>query len=224
MTKERTSNFEETHKGKTESMKTLDTEEKKIQKICDAIRKETLEPVQVEASTILDQAQIKAQAILDEAKLAAKELLNHARDRIEQEKNVFHSSLLQATKQSVEALKQEIESKLFNRSLEEEIQQYMKDPQVIAKVIDALIAAVEKEGRHADLKAQLPKTCSSKEVAAYLSKSVLDKLHMEASGDFIGGAEVILKDKKMTLEMSDEAVKELLASFVRKDFRTFIFS
>ena len=41
--------------------------------------------------------------------------------------------------------------------------------------------------------------------------------------DIKGGAEIKLKDKKVTIELTDAAVKELLASYVIPELRAKIF-
>ena len=54
-------------------MKGLETGKDKIQKICDALRKETLEPAKQEAREIVENAHLKADEILQEAKKKAEE-------------------------------------------------------------------------------------------------------------------------------------------------------
>jgi V/A-type H+-transporting ATPase subunit E len=42
-------------------------------------------------------------------------------------------------------------------------------------------------------------------------------------GSFKGGAQLQWHDRKLTLDMSDDALKELLSTYVRKDFRKMLF-
>jgi len=43
-------------------------------------------------------------------------------------------------------------------------------------------------------------------------------------GEMFGGAKLQVKEKQMTLDMSDETLQEMLATYAREDFRKFIFS
>lgn len=207
-------------------MKTLDKGQEKIKKICEALRDETLEPAQKEAQDIIKAAHKQAEHILAEAQKKAESLQAGARASIEQERNVFQSSLQQAAKQSVEALRQSIEAKFFNEHLYEIIEKGAVDPQLIANLINAIVKALEREGVAANLTALIPKDISERQVNELLLKDVISKLREKSVviGDFTGGAKVTLNNKRVTIDISQEALKELLGSYiVRKDFRKLVF-
>lgn len=207
-------------------MKTLEKGQEKIKKICEALRDETLEPAKKEAEEIIRQAQNQADSILTEAQKAAAKLHAEAKSAIEQEQNVFYSSLSQAVKQSLEVLRQSIENKFFNENLLSLIEKNTADPQHVANLINAIIKALEKEGLAANLTALIPKTISPRQVNELLLQDALKKLRENSVeiGDFKGGAKVKVNDKRMTIDISEEALKELLANYVvRKDFRKLMF-
>ncbi|PJD93488.1 MAG: V-type ATP synthase subunit E [Parachlamydia sp.] len=197
----------------------------KIQKICDTLRKETLEPAKQEAQSIVAEAHAKAARIVKEAEHEAKALHEHARKSIEQERNVFQSSLEQAARQSLEALRQAVEHELFNKELEKVIERQTADPAIIAKVINAIVEALQKDGLSADLSAVIPKYVSTEQVNALLLQNVISKLREKgvALGDFTGGAEVKVHGKRLTIDITDKTLKEILAEYARKDFRQLIF-
>lgn len=197
----------------------------KIQKICDTLRKETLEPAKQEAQSIVAEAHAKAARIVKEAEHEAKALHEHARKSIEQERNVFQSSLEQAARQSLEALRQAVEHELFNKELEKVIERQTADPAIIAKVINAIVEALQKDGLSADLSAVIPKHVSTEQVNALLLQNVISKLREKgvALGDFTGGAEVKVHGKRLTIDITDKTLKEILAEYARKDFRQLIF-
>jgi V/A-type H+-transporting ATPase subunit E len=206
-------------------MKTLERGQDKIQKICDKIRRETLEPAKEEAQSIIAAAKKRVDEIIKEAEHQAEQLIKQAKGKIEQERNVFHSSLQQAAKQTLEGLKQEIESKFFNEELQTVLEKQLANPQLIANLINGLVKAIEKDGMSADLAAVIPHTVSAEEVNALLLDNVRKKLKdgpLEV-GSFAGGAQVKLVGRKMTLDLTDQALKELLANYMRKDFRQTIF-
>lgn len=207
-------------------MRSLEKGQDKIQKICDKLRHETIEPAKDEAQMILAEARKRAEDIKAEAERHAEQLLKQARGQIEQERNVFHSALQQAAKQTVEGLRQEIEHKLFNEELENMVEKQLSDPKVIAEIINGLVQAVEKEGLTTDLTAIIPRLVSSEDVNALLLERVRKRLKNKPleMGGFAGGAQVKLHGKKMTLDLTDQAIRELLAHYIRKDFRKLIFS
>lgn len=207
-------------------MKTLEKGQDKIQKICDQLRQGTLEPAEEEAQQILIEARKNAEAIQAEAERGAEQLLKQARAQIEQERNVFHSSLQQAAKQTVEALRQEIEHKLFNEELQTLLEKQTADPRVIADLLNGIVKALEKEGLATDLAAVIPKLISSDDVNALLVDGVRKRLKAQPLnvGNFAGGAQVKLHGKKMIIDFSDQAIKELLANYMHKEFRKMLFS
>lgn len=207
-------------------MKTLEKGQDKIKKICDTLKRETLEPAKQEADDIIKNAKERSEQIIKEAEAEAKKIIKEARLAVEQERNVFHSSLDQALKQTLEALKQEVEQKLFNESLEKIVSQHMSDPKVIANIINAVITAIEKEGLSKDFSAIVPKASSAESINRSLAVNILEQLkdHSVTLGPCTGGAQVKLIDKRMTIDISDQALCDYLISYVRKDFRKWLFA
>jgi V/A-type H+/Na+-transporting ATPase subunit E len=207
-------------------MKSLEKGHDKIKKICTILRDETLEPAQKEAEEIIKQAQNKAESIIAEGQSAAEKLLAEARAEIERERNVFQSSLTQASKQSLEFLRQSIETKFFSESLPKVIEKNAADPQLVAKLITAIIHALEKEGLAADLTTLIPKTITPRQINELLLEEILKTLknHSVSLGKNGAGVLVKLEDRKMTIDISEDSLKELMANYVvRKDFRKMFF-
>jgi V/A-type H+-transporting ATPase subunit E len=207
-------------------MKTLDKGQDKIQKICEILRDETLAPAKKQAEEIVKEAQKKAESLLVEAQKAAHRLLENARSEIEQEKNVFEASLSQAAKQCLEALRQNIETRFFNTHLSSLIEKNANHPNLIASLINAIIQALEKEGLAANLTVLIPKTIPPREVNELLLNNVAETLKEGSvlNGPFAAGVQVKIANKKMTIDLSEEALKDLLSQYVvRKDFRKLFF-
>lgn len=207
-------------------MRSLEKGQDKIQKICDQLRLETLQPAEEEAQRILEEAKKKAEEIQSEAERHAEQILKQARGQIEQERNVFHSSLQQAAKQTVEGLRQEIEHKFFSEELQSLLEKQLTDPKIVAELINGIVKAIEKEGLTVDLSAVIPSLVSANDVNALLLDGVRKRLKGKPLeiGGFVGGIQVKLHGKKMTVDLTDHAIKELLANYIRKDFRKLIFS
>lgn len=206
-------------------MKTLEKGGEKIKKICHALREETLEPAQEESKRILEEAKAERDRVLRQAEQEAKGIIANARKSVEQEKKVFETSLQQAAKQSVEVLRQEIEKQLFNKELYSLIEKGTASPQVVATLVEAIAKALAKDGLDADLEALVPKTLKAADVNKLIGQAILQKLKdgTVKLGGFSGGAQVRLVDKKMTIDISEGALVELLTGFLREDFRKLFF-
>lgn len=207
-------------------MKTLENENEKVNRICELLRKETLEPAEKEAIEIIKQAKHQADKIIQEARSQADQIVSIAQSQVAQEKKVFESSLYQGAKQGLEQLRQEIEGKLFHPQLEALVLNHVKQPSVVAQIIDALINGIKQTGISGDLKAYIPKDISKDKINQLLLEETVKQLgsHSVEVGNFEGGAQVKLMNKKMTLDMTDAALKELLIEHVRGDFRKYFFS
>lgn len=176
-------------------MKTLDKGQDKIRKISDGIRLEVLQPAREEAERIIEEANAKAEAIVKAAEKKAQKLLEDAKVAIDHERNVFHSSLAQSSKQTLEALKQSIEGKLFNEELEAVVAQQTSDPKIVAGLITAIVNAVDREGLSTDISAVIPKGITPQQVNQLLTQEVLKKLkdNSVSVGAFAGGAQIKLE-------------------------------
>lgn len=208
-------------------MKTLEKAQDKMKQICNVLRDETLEPAKKQAEELVKEARKQADEILAEARNCAKKIVEDARKSIEQERGIFHSSMQQAAKQSLEALRQSIEIKFFNEQLETLIEGGTNSAEVVAKLINTVVKAIEKEGLSADLTAMVPKTILPKDVNTLLLQDVLRVLKEQSVvvGSFSGGARVKLNNKQMSIDITQDALKELLGSYVvRKDFRKLLFA
>jgi len=206
-------------------MENLETGKDKIKKLCEVLKNETLKPAQEEAQQILEIAQQEAHQIIRDAERKAGEIQNQSNIEIQKEKELFETSLKLACAQGIESLRQEIENKLFSDSLINWVDAQTKDPEVGKKLITALVNAIEKEGTSADFSALIPKDVPAEKVNALLGREILDKLKEKSVvvGSFIGGVQLKLHDRKLTLDLSDEAIKELLGLYIRKDFRRLLF-
>lgn len=206
-------------------MKEQLTGSQKIQEICSALKEETLQPAKQEAQRILEEAEAKARDIVHRAEQEAESIVGQGRQQIQQERSVFESNLSQAAKQSIQALRQEIESKLFNDELDALLKSGTGNSHVVAQLITAVVHAIEKQGIGADLEALIPQQVPAEAVSQALGQEVSSKLQGEgvSLGRFFGGAQVRIRDQRMTIDISDAALKELLESYVRKDFRAKLF-
>jgi len=206
-------------------MKGLETGKDKVKKICDVLRHETIEPAKQEAREIVDNAQREADEIIQAAKREASKILHEAQMEIQKQKNVFEASLKQASRQAVEILKSDIENKLFHPELTKLLTKPLQDPHVIAKLINTVITSLQKEGVDANLSVYIPASIPARAVNELLTSAILEKLKEKSVliGELSGGIEVKLHKENITIEISETTLKEILAQFIRKDFRELFF-
>lgn len=206
-------------------MNHTDTGKDRIRKICEVIREETLVPAKEEAHKIVEKATNAAELIIQKAKEEALELVKNGTLELERQKKIFQSSLEQTFKQTLAALKLKIEEELFNKELSAWLEKSTSDPNIVSALIEALVLAIEKEGSSVDFSAYVPKTVPPETVLALLGERIVKKLREQKVeiADFKGGAQIVLHDKKIRLDLSDEALKELLAHYTRKEFRKILF-
>jgi V/A-type H+-transporting ATPase subunit E len=72
----------------------------------------------------------------------------------------------------------------------------------------------------------IPKNISPRSINELLGKQVLEQLKHQSVviGDFEGGVQIQLKGRRITIDISDATVRELIAQYIRRDFREMIFN
>ncbi|MCH9613460.1 MAG: V-type proton ATPase subunit E [Chlamydiia bacterium] len=203
-------------------MKAIDSGKDKVKKICDVLKRETLEPAKRDALELIRDAEEKAEVLLAKAKEAADEEIRKAREQIAQEKRVFESSLSLSAKQALNALKAEIATKLMSQEVGELIN--VQTPEMSAKLLDVILQAIEKDGLDANLEIALARNIDKDELVKHLGASsakFLEKNELVV-GNFVGGVSVRLKDAKITIDLTEQTLKELLINYTREDFRSLI--
>lgn len=207
-------------------MSDLETGKEKLKKICEVLRNEALEPAKDEADKLVEEAKAESKRIIEEAKREAKRIVALAETEVQRKNKLFESSLSSSAKQALLALRQEIEKRLFNDELVEWVDKETLSEETSAKFINAIVEAIRKEGLSTDLSVFVASSLKAEKVNALLAKEVLEKLKeksvvLSALGS---GIQVKLHDRKITLDLSDRALAELLSKFLRKDFQTHLFA
>ena len=206
-------------------MKNLETGKDKIQKICDAIRKETLEPIKQEAREIVENARLQAADIVREAENRAAAMINTAEAEMNEKKRVFESSLNLSCRQGIEMLKQKIEEELFSKELADLVAKETGTPNLIVKIIESFMRSLEERGIEEDFEVFIPKEITARSINALLGHNIMERLKNKSVqlGDFRGGVQIEMKGRQITIDISDLVVRELIAGYIRRDFRDLLF-
>jgi len=206
-------------------MSNLATGKDKIQEICDSIRKETLEPVKQEAREIVENAHLQAAAIVKQAKSEAEASRMAAQQDIAEKQRLFQASLELSCRQGIESLKQKIEQELFNPELSEMVVKETSSPHIIVRLLESFMKSLEEKGIEEDFEAVIPKDISPRTINGLLLGKILERLKNKSVeiGDFHGGVQIRMKDRKITIDISDVALREIIAAYIRRDFRELVF-
>lgn len=196
----------------------------KVKEICDLLRKDTLDPAKKEAERIKHEAKKEAAHILQKAEEEATLVKENLAKELYKMQNVHEAAVQLAIRQGVSKLKQLV-SQVFSDELQNLVVSELGKTDVMAKILSVLVSAIEKEGLSANLLAVLPKGVSTEEIQAKLVSNVAAKLKSNkiVFGDFIAGIELKILDKKFAIDMTDQAVKELIAMYCEDELREKIF-
>lgn len=202
----------------------LETADNKVKEICAILRKETLEPAQGEAKEIIAAAVKEADDLIRKAKEEVARIREENKLELLKELKVHEGSIQLSIRQGISNLRQNIE-KIFSKELDSEIERVMGKEDVVADVISIVLGLIEKDGLGVNLQVMIPKHVNleavcSKLTADFSAKVKKGSIQIE---DIKGGAEIKLIDKKISIELTDSAVKELLASYVIPELREKIF-
>ena len=206
-------------------MRTLEKGKDRLQYIVNVLKKDTLDPARQEADRILSDARARAATIIEKAQVESKRIIADGKIKIEQERKIFETSLEQSCKQSVEGLRQILMKELFDKGLSGMAEQGSQDVTQISRLIEAIINSIEKDGLETSLSVVVAKSISKEKLNAVLANDIIKRIK-EGSvvvGEFNGGLQIKLHEERLTLDISDKAVKELLSQYLRKDFRKVLF-
>ncbi len=206
-------------------MATLETAQEKIDHICELLRGKALEPAREEASHLIEKASEEAARVIKEASDQAERLEKEAMRRIAQEKEAATVALQEAAKQSLLALREAIEKQLFAQTLHEMVVKGANGVDIVAEILRSLMKAVDREGTEARFDAVVSKSVSLEALQQALGEQILARLQNKAVevGSIAAGALLKIRDKRITLDISDKAIEELLAQHLRRDFRIKLF-
>lgn len=199
--------------------------ENRLAKICETIRQEALLPAQLDAKKIEEAARLDADLIRKKAHDEAQMIIESAKKEVARHKQIVESSLEQASRQVLDQLKENIEQKMFQPELLSWVQAQINTPEATEKLVNVLVDAISKEGTATDLSVELPKKLSGSAIIAQLSEKFMKELGNKPIqlGPQTGGVILKLQGGRVQIEVTDTVVTELLSSFLRKDFRRYIF-
>lgn len=207
-------------------MRLLETGNEKVKKICEVLKKETLEPARLQAEEILELARKEADRLIKQAHDKAHQMVKETEDRIKKQEEVFKASINIAFKQVIGKLKSEIETKLFHPALLETVKHHLSNTQMIAESIKVIIDGLSKSGLEADAKIILSKKFTSEQLAQVIAAAGLEnwKNKIFSIGDFGSGLQIRMDKMHMIIDLTDESVEQMLLEFASDNLKKIIFN
>jgi vacuolar-type H+-ATPase subunit E/Vma4 len=195
-------------KGKSKTM-ALESSDKKVKEICDLLYKETILPAKEESEQRILDAKKHAEEIIFSAKEQAKAIFEEGEKKLAGEKKIYEATLELAITRALEVLKAGVMN-LLNGDLLSSLKATLSEKQVCKNIVSALLEGIKKDGINADLRLQVSKHVDFDELADALIGQVFGRLE---KGDIPieSGVALTIKDKKITLKVTEETIKELLA-------------
>jgi V/A-type H+/Na+-transporting ATPase subunit E len=207
-------------------MNTQTTSDERLAAICQMIRNETLDPAIKEAEHIKQLAEREAARIRAEAKQQAEKLLHEARQQLKEEKEAFEASLHQSSQQLLGVLKEQIERELFNPGVDSYLSSEFKDTVQVGAILRIILEDLSKEGPFGDISAYIGKNLNKEEVVKHLLTDSLRRLSSGEvqTGHFPSGVIIKIHDQHLAIEITPDAIREIILPFLRPDFRRFLFN
>lgn len=201
------------------------TAQDKLKEICNALLVETLKPAEEQADLIIHDAKARAKQIIQEAQEQAQKIVQAASSEAQHKLTQGEQALIQAGKRSVESLKQVVETKILKESLLAWLDDQLAEATVATTLITTLIQAVEKEGLSGNLIAYIGKHVPARDINQQLCKAALSKLKDQTIevGTFSSGVQLKVVDKNLVIDLSADAIADLLIRYLQHDFRKMIF-
>jgi V/A-type H+/Na+-transporting ATPase subunit E len=197
----------------------------KIQSICDELRKNTLEPAHKQAQEIIENAEVEAALMINNAREHLEEMKRAADQAMQQKTEALQASLQTSCRQAIDRLKASIEQKILFHGLIEMVSEELSNSSLIANWINHFMKILEEKGIDEEITVTIPSTLSPRLINSLLVRHFLEHLKDKTVvlGDFAGGVKMKLHNRRITIDISDQAVRELIAETIRHDFRDFVF-
>ena len=185
--------------------------ELQVQELLERIKAEGVDTARKEAQALLDEAKAKAESIIASAEARAGELDAATKLKIEAQENASRLSLVQASRDSILALREKVE--LFMREAIKRSTDELFSTSFLEKILPEILVQIAK-GTDKDLSVLLPeKSLKSLDsaLAARLSAELKKKVLFKPFNAVDAGFYISVEGSSLRYDFSAEAVAEILA-------------
>lgn len=196
----------------------------KLQELTQKIYQEGLEKGNTEAKALIDKAKAESKTIVDEARKEAEKIISAAQQKAKETKSNTESELKLASKQALNALKQQITDIINSEVVSKSISKTF-DASFTKNIVEIAIKNWS-SSQSSDLMVLLPAQ-QEKELADYFKKSVkdlLDKgLEIKFDSSVKSGFQVAPKDGSYKLSFTDQDFQNFFKQYLRPKLTEILF-
>ncbi|MDP8212847.1 MAG: V-type ATP synthase subunit E family protein [Candidatus Zapsychrus exili] len=195
-----------------------------IQELINKIKSEGVEEAQSKAQEIEADAQSQSKIILEDAKKKAEKMINDANAEIEKTEQASKMNLLQASRDVVLSLREELQnilSKVVSKNVKSSL-----SADKLSKIIEDII---EKSAETKSLDESIEVVLSPKDLDSLkesllsgLGKKLEGKIELKASEDISSGFTISFDEGKSCFDFTDESLTEYLSVYLNSQLSDLI--
>lgn len=210
-----------------------------VQELIDKLKLEGAAAGQQKANEIIKEAQEEASQIISKARGEAEKLLSEAYGKIETERSSSHEAIKVAFRDAELSLRSKFR-KAFSDNLKRLVTAELEDKDFIKQLVLAIATMKSKDvGKAENIEINVPsKLFKVDEAGPHLSQEGKEKLRnlilgvsgqllregvdLKPSANFSGGIRVALVGQDIQIDLSDEAISNLLLKYILPRYRAII--
>jgi len=191
----------------------------KLQQLTQKLYEEGLSKGRTDADDLVSKAREEAKAIVNEAKVKAESIIHEAHRAAEELKKNTETEVSLASRQTIAALKQQIQTMVGARDLTPKIKEAVKDTDFLKEMI--LTIAKNWDGceqTKTELEVMLPESTSKAvmdEIKAGLAKSLNAGIEVKPNANVKSGFKVAPKEGGYYISFTDEDFDALFREYLR---------
>lgn len=200
--------------------------ENKLQELTQKLYNEGLSKGKQEAETLLSSAQKEAAEIVAKAKAQAEEIVKKAQTQAEESKKNTLTELSLAGKQSISAIKQQIEKLILTQAIDPAVSAANNDPKFIQELLLSVASNWSASSARVELSAVLPAAKQeqlSGVVEQITAQSLKNGLEISFDSRVESGFKIGPKEGGYYISFSDKEFNALLGEYLRPQVSKLLF-
>ncbi len=200
----------------------------KLQELTEKLYSEGLSKGKQEAEEMKAKAKKEAADIISMAKEESKQIIANAHKEAEDIKVKLLNEVKMASKQSMSALKKQIETIVISKAIDSQTSNALTDIDLIKNIVKAAVSAFNPDSESsADLTILLPESLQLKLdsfVKSEIQKEFKGEIEVKFDKKMTSGFKIGPKGESYVVSFTDKDFQELLGSYLRPKTREFLFS
>lgn len=188
-----------------------------LQGLLDKIQSEGIAKAEAEKNAVIESAKAESAKIIENAKKEAAEIIRKAEEEAEMSRTKGAAAIKQAARDVIIALRADMEKRLKN--LAADCLGEAMTPEVMSKIVLEMVKAYREKNPSGEATVEiLLQQKDAANLEKRLKAGVLEKLKADAvisvGGDFSSGLQIGFKGSDVFLDFSDDALTDVICSYV----------